>query len=163
MSLAIVGIIVSLVALLFTRVPYVNTPRGYIGKVFDNIDVAGKIVYDLGCGDGYFLKQCAQQGARRCVGYELSPMAYLSAVIKNLTNPVSIRFGNFFKADISQADIVYIYLVKNILADLFPKLQAEVKPGAIIITMGSSLADWKPEKIICLNETNNYSAYIYIK
>lgn len=162
-SLTLSWIIISLIALFFTRVPYVNTPRGYIGKVFENIDVSGLIVYDLGCGNGYFLKKCIQQGARKCVGYELSPMAYVSAVIKNLTNPVSIRFGNFFKADISQADVIYIYLVKNVLADLFPKLQAETKAGARIITMGSSLPNWKPDKIICLNGVNNYSAYIYKK
>jgi ribosomal protein L11 methylase PrmA len=158
-SLFLACLLISLVALLFTRVPYVNTPRGYCEKILDNIDVAGFTIYDLGCGDGYFLSQCAKKGAKKCVGYELSPMAYLSASKKILTRPISIKFGDFFKADISRADIIYIYLVKTVLAKLSPKLKSEVKPGTRIITVGSPLIDWEPEKVISLN--GDYSAYIY--
>lgn len=161
LSLTFTWIIVSMVALAFTKVPYVNTPRGYCEKVLDNIDVSGLKVYDLGCGDAYFLSRCEKKGAKKCVGYELSPTAYLSASIKTLASPISIKFGDFFKADISEADIIYIYLVKNILAKLEPKLKHEAKPGSIIITIGSSLLDWNPEKVISLH--GDYSAYIYKK
>ncbi|MFA6918725.1 MAG: 50S ribosomal protein L11 methyltransferase [Patescibacteria group bacterium] len=158
-SLFMACILISLTSLLFTRVPYVNTPRGYCEKILDNIDVSGLAVYDLGCGDGYFLSQCAKKGAKKCVGYELSPMAYLSASKKILTRPISIKFGDFFKANISEADMIYIYLVKTVLAKLSPKLKSEVKPGARIITVGSPLIDWEPEKVISLH--GDYSAYIY--
>ena len=160
-SLSLVWIIIGLIATILIRLPYVNTPRGYCEKFLDKVDFLCLTVYDLGCGDAHFLKRCVQKGAKKCVGYELSPMAYLTASIKTLMKPIKIRFGDFFKADISEADVVYIYLVKTVLAKLSPKLKSEAKAGCIIITVGSSLSDWTPEKIISLN--GDYSAYVYKK
>ena len=160
-SLCLAWIIISLVSLLFIMVPYVNNPREYCEKILDSIDVSGLIIYDLGCGDGYFLRRCAKKGAKECVGYELSPMAYLSATLRALTKSIRITFGDFFKADISGADVIYIYLVKNVLAKLATKLRSEAKLGTKIITVGAPLIGWEPSQVIPLHE--EYNAYVYIK
>ncbi len=73
----------------------------------------GETLYDLGCGDERFLILGAKEFGAYGVGVEISPTRYLWAkfnVINNsLWNKVKIRFENFFKAQISDADVIVIF------------------------------------------------------
>lgn len=53
--LVVAFLVVSIISLLVIRVPYVNTPRGYMLKVLEALNIRpGEIVYDLGCGNVAF-------------------------------------------------------------------------------------------------------------
>src|SRR3989344_5870054 len=79
----------------------------------------GEKFYDLGCGDGKLVFAAAGAGAR-AVGYEISLLPYLIALGRSFyVKNTKIIFKNFWKADLSDADVVYIFLT--------PKVNPKVK------------------------------------
>jgi hypothetical protein len=57
---------------------------------------------------------------------------------------VNFKTGNIFSADVSSADIVYLYLPQELMANLEIKLQKELKPGSLIISNSVSFRNWQP-------------------
>jgi hypothetical protein len=52
--------------------------------------------------------------------------------------------GNIFQEDLSSADIIYLYLPQDMMADLQDKMQRELKPNALVITNKISFPSWEP-------------------
>src|SRR3989344_6277290 len=52
--------------------------------------------------------------------------------------------GELFKADVSQADFIFIYLPKELMPSLENKLQKELKTGAMVITNNVFFPAWQP-------------------
>jgi len=149
-----------------TRVPFVSSGREACSKILDQIKITPEMnVVDMGCGNGQFLFMAANKYPAKYIGYELSPVPYfwglMKSVIYNQGN-VKIKRSDFLQADISQMDLVYIYLVGGpLIVKLTDKLKKELKPGAIVISKGTSLNDWEPIDEILLNEVGNYFAHVY--
>ena len=99
---------------------------------------ADDVVYDLGSGDGRIVILAAQKYGARGVGIEIDPA--LVALSRQVASEGGVgdrvRFveGDMFTADISEADVVTLYLSTTINADLAPKLAKELKPGARIVS-----------------------------
>lgn len=49
--------------------------NAYQQAIFQNMDVAGKVVADVGCGSGILSMFCAQAGAKRVYAIEASKIA----------------------------------------------------------------------------------------
>ena len=64
--------------------------------------------------------------------------------LKNL----NFTIQDIFKANVSLANILYIYLPQELMPNLQSKLQKELKNGAIVITNRVSFPSWQPiEKV----------------
>lgn len=100
---------------------------------------SGDVVFDLGSGDGTSLIVAAKEFKARGVGIEVDPLRILLSKffvrIQNLGNKVVIKKNNFFKEDISSANVVFMYLVPKTLYRLKKKLLSELKPGTRIVTV----------------------------
>ena len=58
--------------------PFVPTPRKTMQKMLDKAQIKpGQIVYDLGCGDGRFIRVAARKYQAKAIGIELNPILYL--------------------------------------------------------------------------------------
>ncbi|MFA6422793.1 MAG: class I SAM-dependent methyltransferase [Candidatus Buchananbacteria bacterium] len=158
-------LIISIISLVFIRVPYVNTPLSYIKKITPELGISSEsVVYDLGCGNGDFLLEALKFNPKKCVGFEIAPIAYASAILNTFLKDkgkISLRLENFLKADLSVPDILYIYLIPRAIAPLESKLKCELRPGAKFVCVGSHMPNWTPIKEIILKD--NYKAYIYQK
>jgi SAM-dependent methyltransferase len=88
----------------------------------------GQTVYDLGCGDGRFLKQAAKKGYK-AVGYELNPFvfAYAWLTTRRYGRRVKVKYGNFWNADLSKADAVFVFLLDKYMPKLDEKLEGSGK------------------------------------
>lgn len=108
------------------------------------------IVYDLGSGDGRLLNLALKQGAQKVIGYEINPYLVLASrfrfLLKPYRNKVQIYFKNFWHAKISDADVVFIYLLPWRMEKLKQKLLTEVKPGSLVISNSFIFPAWKPYK-----------------
>lgn len=97
----------------------------------------GSTVYDLGCGDGEVLITAAKTGARG-VGIEIDPLRYSIAKLRAKKNGVSknLKFirGSFFDQNLSEANIVIVYLIPKTLDRLLPKFKKELKKGTKIVS-----------------------------
>lgn len=119
----------------------------------------GDVVYDLGSGDGEALITVAKLGARG-VGIEIDPLRFWIAKmrVKRSGLDKSLKFirGDFFKQDITEANIIFVYLIPKTLNLLLPKFERELKKGSKIVSYRYEMK-LKPEKI---DKKNNLFLYI---
>jgi len=107
------------------------------------------VVYDLGSGEGAIVLRAADKFGARGVGIEIDPKlvktANERARKRGLAGKVTFIQGDLFKADISQATVVTLYLSGSINRRLAPKLMAELKPGARVVSHRFDMYDWRPD------------------
>lgn len=105
----------------------------------------GTTVYDLGSGDGRLLLLAAGRGAR-AVGFEINPFLVFWSIIRGFFSPrrelVKTIWKNFWHADLSGADVVFVYLLPWRMKALEKKLRKELKPGALVVSNSFIFPDW---------------------
>lgn len=120
---------------------------------------AGTRVYDLGSGDGRLLFLSAKQGAL-ATGFEINPylvlLTRLRALFGHYRGSVSVFWANLWKTPISDAGVVFVYLLPWRMEELAAKLTREVKPGTLIISNSFIFPNWK---IVDKDETNHVYAF----
>ncbi len=96
------------------------------------------VVYELGSGDGEFILAAAKEfHAKKAIGIEIDHSRYLVSVVKKRLRGVGNAFfirSDFKKVDISDATVVYFYLVPAVIKRILPKLKKELKPGTRIVS-----------------------------
>jgi len=131
----------------FAKVPYVPSSRARLAQIFKKFPFKkNQLVYDLGCGDGRFLIQAEKKFGVRAIGYEIAPLPYLIAIIYRLfsRSKVQIRFANFFKADLRDADLIFCYLYPEIVQKVYQKISLECRPGTKLISNTFSIKNVQP-------------------
>ena len=107
-----------------------------------------EIFYDLGSGHGRVLVMAAKEFKARAVGIEIGPVqcviAWLNALYNGVGSKVRVEAGNFYKADVSQADVVFAYLTSKQAPRLQAQLERQLKRGARVVTISFNFPDWKP-------------------
>ncbi|MBU0743753.1 MAG: hypothetical protein KKE11_00050 [Gammaproteobacteria bacterium] len=150
----------SVITLFRTRVPFAKTPKKNIEIILQRLNLPkDSVFYDLGCGDGRALFVGEKYGLRP-IGYELSLYPYLKCKIKKFFkgSNIVVRRKDFFKEDLSEAKVVYIFLVGGVLGKLSKKLSKELKPGTIVVSYGFGLPGWQGVDIL---NTSPSKIYIY--
>lgn len=109
------------------------------------------IVFDLGSGDGRIVIAAVKEfGAARGVGIELDPAriqeANALARRAGVQDRVQFRRQDLFETDLRGASVVTIYLGNAIDLKLRPKLLAELKPGARVVSHAFDMGDWLPDE-----------------
>ena len=109
----------------------------------------GEKVYDLRSGDGRVVIFAVQKYDAKAVGIELSPRLVKSSQEEiqrlGLTDRASIVHGDVFEAELGDADVVILYLMRDSNNTLKPKLEKALKPGARVISHDYEIEGWKPQ------------------
>lgn len=99
----------------------------------------GDIIYELGSGNGTTLFIAAKEFDAIGVGIEIDPLrAVISRMLLRMhgvAKEVTIYKKSFFDVDISQATVIYVYLVPKALKRLEKKFIADLKPGTRIVSL----------------------------
>lgn len=110
------------------------------------------IVYEIGSGEAEFLVAVVKKIGCRGVGIEIDPfrtlVAKLQVIINGLNSKIKLHRGNFFNYKISQASVVYLYLVPRVLEKLKPKMIRELKKGTKVISNRYKLEPHKNLKLV---------------
>jgi hypothetical protein len=144
------GVAIAADDLLFERdTPYVPTPQDVVERMLDMASVkAGDNLIDLGSGDGRIVVTAAQRGAR-AYGVDLNPQrvkeGIANAAQAGVTGRATFEVKDLFDTDISRADVVTTYLLPLVNMDLRPRLLAEMRPGARLVTHAFHMGDWWPD------------------
>lgn len=130
--------------------PWIPTRRKRILRALEMARVQpGEVVFDLGAGDGRVLIAAARECEARAVGVEISPLhcavAWIRARLSGVGGRVQIRLGDYHKADLRQADVVFAYLTRREAPRLAPILQTQLRPGARVVTISFDFPGWRPE------------------
>ncbi|MDD5054851.1 MAG: class I SAM-dependent methyltransferase [Candidatus Peribacteraceae bacterium] len=149
LTVFVVLLTVTVVFHLKCRVPFVPTPRRVIRAMLDAVDLKdGQLVLDLGAGDGRVLS-AAKRRCRgiRAVGYEGAIGVWMLARIRSwfLRDGVDVRRENFLQVDLSDADVIFLYLCIDPIRLLTPKFLRELVPGTRVVSHAFSLPGIEPD------------------
>ena len=139
---ALILIVITVISIAWTTfrgAPWVPTSMKRVHKMLDMADVGpDDTVYDLGCGDGRTVIAAARRYGARAVGIEIAPTRYLWCIllvtILGLRDQVTILYGDFFKHDLSDADVVTCYLLQDTNHRLVQKFVDELRPGTRVVS-----------------------------
>ncbi len=150
------------------EVPDVRTPLVVVNEMLRLADVtAGDTVYDLGSGDGRIVLAAARDRGARGVGFEIDPdlVAEANATARRLglTDRVRFRQADLFEADLREATVVTLYLSPDLNRRLRPKLLAELRPGARIVSHAFDMGDWAPTRTIQVTSNQGtHTLYLWV-
>lgn len=131
-------------------VVWIPTPEHAVDKMLDMAQVTARdFVIDLGSGDGRNLIAAAKRGAR-ALGVEYNPdlvaLSQRAAADAGVADKVTIKHGDMFEADISQATVMTLFLLPNHLARLAPQF-LKLKPGTRIVSNTYEIGGgWEPDE-----------------
>jgi len=145
--------------------PYVSSSEEMVKKMLQLADPKpGEVLYDLGSGDGRILIAAAKEYGARAVGVELRKDLVEESRRKvkelGLEDRVVIIHGDAMEVDISEADIITLYLTDSGNEKLKPKLEKNAKPGARIVSNSFRIPGWEPVRV---SEAGWYKVYLYVK
>jgi hypothetical protein len=135
---------------------YVPTPQPAVEAMLAAAGVKfGEMVYDLGCGDGRIILTAATKFYARGIGFdldiELIQAARAAAAAAALRHTVAFRRANIFEVDLSPADVVTLYLLREINGRLLPQLK-QLKPGARVVAYQFDVPGLPPPRITTVLE-----------
>jgi SAM-dependent methyltransferase len=131
-------------------VPFVESPEPIVTKMLELANVTeDDVVYDLGSGDGRIVIQAAKEFGAQGVGIEIKPRlveeARTNAKTAGVADRTEFREGDLFKADISEATVVTLYLLPSVNTKLRPKLFRELDPGTRVVSHDFDMDEWEPD------------------
>jgi SAM-dependent methyltransferase len=132
-------------------VPFVPTPPEVVSRMLDFVNITkDDFVMDLGSGDGRIAIAAAQRGARAALGIDIDPdrvaEARANAQKAGVADRVKFEQGDLFKAKISDANVITMYLLTSVNLKLRPRLLDELKPGTRLVSHQFDMGDWEADK-----------------
>ena len=116
------------------------------------------VAYDLGCGDGRLVVSAAGK-CKKAVGVEIDFFRFLFSFLKvkilGLKN-ARIIFGNFFRQDFKDANVVFLFLRQKANDRLQARL-SKLKKGTRIVSHYWIFHGWKPVK-----QDRKLKIYLYV-
>jgi LEA14-like dessication related protein len=148
---------------------YVATPHDIVDKMLELAQVKkNDLVYDLGCGDGRIVVTAAKRYGCRAVGFDLDPRRVeesLQNVQKNnVGHLVTIEQKDIFTLDLSEADVITLFLLSRLNVKLIPQLE-KLKPGSRIVSHNFAMGRVKPDKIVKMfsnEDPYEHTVYLWI-
>ena len=134
---------------MFYSAPYVPLRKEMVERVIALADIKpGEKLTDLGSGDGRVLIASAKRGAI-ATGYEIDPFLIWWSRFKikrsGFKNRARVIRKNLWKADLSDVNILTLYLFPKAMQLLEEKCHKELPSGARIISTSFPFPKWKPE------------------
>lgn len=104
---------------------------------------------DLGTGDGRILIAAARDRGARGLGVDIDPVrirqAQANARRAGVADRVDFVVADLFETPLGQADVVMMYLLPEVNLQLRPRLRAELRPGARVVSHAFDMGDWQPD------------------
>jgi len=143
--LAIIVILFLLALLLWTfvehlrfQLPYVPSSRVVTHAMVELAQLKPQeIVMDLGAGDARLLIEAKRaQPSIQAIGYELAILVWLLGRIRIVVSGLNIdwKCQDALKADVSDVDVLFLYVTPSFMLKLSEKFEKELKPGTRIVS-----------------------------
>lgn len=132
--------------------PWVISDEQAITRMLDLAELKqGQTLVDLGSGDGRLLIRAVKDYPVKGLGFEIDPLRVLLARFfiwrRGLRKEIEIVWANIFKADISQADVIVMYMTRESNARLKAIFEEQLKPGTMVVCNAFPIPGWTPVKI----------------
>lgn len=129
--------------------PWLATPPRVVKKMLRMANVqSGQKVVDLGAGDGRIVIAAARSFKAKAAGVEIDPIRCLIAnmliLLLGLRGRARVYCGDMFDFDVSDADVVTLYLWPGTNRRLEARLASQMCAGARVVSYTFSMIDWMP-------------------
>ena len=150
-------------------VPWVPTREVRIRRALQLAKLQpGEVFYDLGAGDGRVLLIAAKEFGAQAVGIEIGPVQCALGWLRILlsrgrhrarpararaagtgeqSRRIRLRCENFYKVDLHNADVIFVYLTSSQTSRLARKLEQELRPGARVVSIAADFLEWQPSQV----------------
>ncbi|HVL55414.1 MAG TPA: methyltransferase domain-containing protein [Burkholderiaceae bacterium] len=130
--------------------PYVPSPDSVVAAMLRMAQVGpADRVIDLGSGDGRIVLTAAQLYGASGFGVEIRDelVALSNQTARQAGLEERVRFikQDMFTTDISNATVVTMYLLPDLVNRLSDKLQQELRPGTRVLSHDYPIAGWLPD------------------
>jgi len=148
-------------------VVYVGSPHDVVAKMLELVKVTkDDVLYDMGCGDGRIVVAAAKKYGGRGIGFDINPVRVresLENVRRNgVEDLVKIERKDIFKVDLSEANVITLYLLPSMNVRLIPQLE-KLKPGSRIVAHDYDIEGIKPDKTLTMmSKEDAVEHYIYL-
>ncbi len=127
---------------------YQPTPRRSVLAMLRLAEVGPEdVVFDLGAGTGAIVFRAARIYRARVVGVEVEPLRFLTLTLRRrlgrFPDRITLVWGNLFHLDFRPATVVTAFLWPGAMERLRPKLEAELRPGARVVSHCHEIEGWK--------------------
>ncbi|MFC1738495.1 class I SAM-dependent methyltransferase [Planctomycetota bacterium] len=131
---------------------YVPTPQYVVEEMLELAKVKkDDLLYDLGCGDGRIVVTAAKTYGCKAVGYDIDlnrvTESFENVEKNNVGHLVRIEQADIFTLDLSEADVITLYLLPELNVKLIPQLK-KLKPGSRIVSHDFDMEGIKPDKVV---------------
>lgn len=143
-TIAAVLIVFSTICLMRGGVLYLGSPRGVVKAMLAMADIQpGEKVFDLGCGDGRLLIPAVRTFKAVATGIDISRTLLALAWLRSRLwrTPVRLIRQNLLESDFFEADVVFLYLMPEIIEKLREPL-TRLKPGCRVICHEFGISGW---------------------
>jgi hypothetical protein len=132
--------------------PYVPSPQSVVTKLLEMASVkSSDYVIDLGSGDGRIVLTAAKVFGARGLGVDIDAkliaLSKEAAVKEGIANRAEFRQQDLFTLPLSDANVVFLYLLPEMVNRLGPRFVAELKPGTRIVSHDYPLSGWTPTRV----------------
>lgn len=128
--------------------PYVVAPKHAVDKMLEMANLKpGETLYDLGCGDGEIIIDAAKRYKVNAVGVEISEYLARKAVENarkaGVQSRVKVIHQDFMHTDLSDANVVTLYLATTANDTLRPNLERYLRPNTRVVSYDYPIPGWK--------------------
>lgn len=140
----IILVAVYLTGLIYSSVkgsPYVPTKRKIIQNILKQAGLKKRQSFiDIGCGDGRVVEEAVAGFGAAAIGIDINPLLIFRARFRALLKPQSNLRGyfvaNIIDYDLSNFDIVYVFLMPELIEKISNQLKAALLKKSTIISHG---------------------------
>jgi hypothetical protein len=135
-----------------TGAVFLPTPKKCIRESLRYVGLkSGDIFYDLGAGTGKGIIIANREFGAKARGIEISPFLYIVALCNTFIHGLwykSMFLDSLFRRNISDADVVFFFLMPKVIPKLKKKFEKELKPETWVISYLFPIDGWELEKVL---------------
>ncbi len=147
------------------KTPFISLEKSTINEIIKGLKLKpNEKFYELGCGDGRVLIIANQiQPKASFVGIEKALFPYILAKIKTHSiQNIQIKLGDIQKLDFTDAKVVFVYLMPNLIEAIKPALMQVIKNGGRVVAVEFGLDSIKPTKTYTLTNQSRHASKWYL-
>ncbi len=146
--------------------PYVATRNKRIDDILKNANLKkNKVFIELGSGDGRIVRTAVEKYGVIGLGVDINPLlVFWSKILsRKLKDKINFKTQDIFQTDLKKADYLYLFLMPKLIEKLKPKMEKELKKGALVISHGFKIIGWEKKLVKTLKVDPFWTYYYKVK